>query len=306
MDEHAEPVSLGDAEIAAGIARAAASGREADRRPTPEQLVAAFGEPAATEAARRRAAAALAVAGVRVEPDLRSAPAGERVLLHAPAASGGGSAGGGRSRRALAGLGAVVVVLAAGAAAAAMLSDGEGGSVGDALPAGTSETQTAPAPPTVPATTATVPPATTATATVPPTETAATTDTATAPATTTEDEPSAEERAADRRARERRRSRQRARRRAAARRRALVTVRVDGRPRPTFLCVEDGEGKVLFHGTLSTRKVFRARAVALNIGLATTIVRYGTTTVRLPGSPAGVLITRDGHTSLPLGERPCA
>ena len=46
-----------------------------------------------------------------------------------------------------------------------------------------------------------------------------------------------------------------------------------------------------------------ARTVALNVGLATTVIKYGRTTVRLPGSPAGVRITPRGQvTEYTLGE----
>ena len=47
------------------------------------------------------------------------------------------------------------------------------------------------------------------------------------------------------------------RRAAAAERRRTVTVRVDATGRPTFLCVDDGKGKVLFSGTLDGRQVFK-------------------------------------------------
>lgn len=292
MDERQDPVSLHDAEVAAGIARAAASGRQADRRPTPEQLCAAFGEPAASDDARRRAAAALALAGVDVRPDLLTAPAGERVEL---SVRGGGVAGGGggsrpaRAQRAVAGLAAVAVVLVAGVVAASLLGEGDGESVDEALPAGTSAATVAPtagtttAPATTPAPTTATTPGTTATAPEPDQDTAA-------------------ERRAARRAKARRERRQAA----ARRRRQKVTVRVDAGARPTFLCVEDEAGRQLFGGTLSGRRVFRARAVSLNVGLATTVIKYGSRTIALPGSPAGVVVTRSGHSFLPLGQRPCA
>ncbi|HWH92382.1 MAG TPA: hypothetical protein VNT03_00860, partial [Baekduia sp.] len=131
---------LGDAAIATQIANAAARGRGADRAPTLDQLLAAFGEAAPTDAARRRVAAALHVAGMGVRPDLMTAEPGQRLMLLPP------GAGGGRSRgRALAGLFAVALVLVAAALGASLLeSDGDDGGdrVADSLP---SETSTSPA-----------------------------------------------------------------------------------------------------------------------------------------------------------------
>src|SRR3954452_23172105 len=86
-------VPLADAAIATEIATAAARGRGADRAPTLEQLLAAFGEQAPTDAARRRVAAALQVAGMGVRPDLMSAEPGQRLMLLPPGAAGGRSRG---------------------------------------------------------------------------------------------------------------------------------------------------------------------------------------------------------------------
>ena len=65
-----EPVPVRDLEVADRIARAVRGGRPADRTPTLEQLVAAFGEAEPTVDARRRAARALALAGVATVPDV--------------------------------------------------------------------------------------------------------------------------------------------------------------------------------------------------------------------------------------------
>jgi hypothetical protein len=67
------PVPIGDLEVADRIAKAVRRGRAADRRPTLEQLLAAFGEDQATNEARRRIARALALAGVATVPDLLEA-----------------------------------------------------------------------------------------------------------------------------------------------------------------------------------------------------------------------------------------
>ncbi|WCB94281.1 hypothetical protein DSM104299_03013 [Baekduia alba] len=292
-------VPLGDAAIATEIAQAAARGRGADRAPTLEQLLAAFGEHAPTDAARRRVAAALRVAGMGVRPDLLTAEPGQRLLLLPPGASGGRSRG-----RAVLGLVGVGVVLAVAAAGASLLgSDGSGNDrASDSLPPGTT---------TTPALTQAETTATTATDTAPTDTTTTPTDTTTTQTTTT---PSADDQAAADAA-ERRRKRaarlKRQRAAAAARKRATaskaVTVRVDATNRPTFLCVEDGKGNQLFGGTLSAKKVFKGRRIRINVGLASTRITVNGNPVRLNGSPDGLDITRAGGAkTLPLGKRPCS
>ena len=62
----------------------------------------------------------------------------------------------------------------------------------------------------------------------------------------------------------------------------------------------------MFSGTLTGKKVFRAKRVRMNIGLASTRVTVNGNPVRLDGSPAGLDITRKGGArSLALGQRPC-
>ncbi len=303
-------VPLGDAAIATEIANAAARGRGADRAPTLDQLLAAFGEPAPTPEARRRVAAALRVAGMGVRPDLLTAEPGQRLLLLPPGTSSTGS----RSR-ALVGLLAVAVILAAAAAGATLLNTGDKDDrVADNLPAETStfpvqrdETSAAPASTTTPAeTTATEPTATGTTAT----ETTTTETTATTPDAESENETAA---AAERkRKRTARIKRERAEAKAKKRKAAAtaagkgVTVRVDASVRPTFLCVDNGNGTTMFSGTLTGKKVFRAKRVRMNIGLASTRVSVNGNPVRLDGSPSGLDITRKGGArSLALGQRPC-
>jgi hypothetical protein len=308
-------VSLADAGIAAEIARAAARGRGADRTPTLEQLLAAFGEPVPTDAARRRVAAALEVAGMGVRPDLRKADAGQRLLLLPP----GASAGPGRTR-ALMGLLAVAAVLIVAAGAAALLGGGDD-RASDSLPAAETTRFTPPARTDVAAATDTTGTSDTTdtTGTTGSTDTTAATatdtvaTTATQPAgtttatTTTEDGAASDEQgAAERRRRRKAREREARRQRAAAERRRTVAVVVDASARPTFLCVEDGEGHQLFGGTLSGRQTFRARRVRLNVGLSSTVVTVDGNPVRLSGSPAGLDITRRGGAQdLPPGQRPC-
>jgi hypothetical protein len=247
-------------------------GRAADRRPTLEQLLAAFGEEQATNEARRRVARALALAGVATVPDLLEAPPGQRVALEVR---------GPRKRHVLLlGILALVVLLGAAAALATTL-DTSSTETGANLPAGTT---------TAPKTTTTAP------------------TTTTQATTTTPKEPSAAERRRERRAREKRarEKRERERRaaaRAAARRR--VTVRLTA-TQPTFLCV-DGDGRRLFNGTLSGSRTFRAREVRMNVGLGpTTRVTANGRAVPLTSSPVGIRLTPKGQALLPRGTRPCA
>jgi len=269
-----DPISIGALEVAVRIARAVRRGRPADRRPTIEQLVAAFGEAEATPDARRRAARALALAGVATVPDPLEAAPGERVVLEVRRP---------RKRRAL--LLGVLALLALFAAVAALATivDTAADDTASTLPAGT--TTTAP---------------TTATQT---TTTQATTTTATTPAPPTSAERRKAKRARERRARQQRARARKRRAQAAARRR--VTVRLTA-SQATFLCVE-GDGRQLFNGTLSGSRTFRARVVRLNVGLGpTTRVTSNGKAVPLTASPTGVELTPKGQTFLPLGARPCA
>jgi hypothetical protein len=150
------------------------------------------------------------------------------------------------------------------------------------------------------ASSSTAPSTTASTATPPDGATTTTpTPTETGPASTTDQQAQADA------VRQAQAQRRRQRRRAAAG--SLVTVRVDASGRPTFLCVDDGSGKVLFNGTLDGKQTFKARRVRMNVGLASTAITVNGNPVRLPGSPAGVDITRQGGArDLPLGQRPCA
>jgi hypothetical protein len=279
-----EPVPVHDLEVADRIARAVRGGRPADRQPTLEQIVAAFGETEPAAHARRRAARALALAGVAATPDLLEAMPGQRVMLEVRHV---------RRRRALVlGVLALVVLFAAAVALATQVDLGDDNTASD-LPAGTATTATtAPAP-------------TTATNTV----TQQTTSTA-AKAPPTAAERRRAKRARERRAREQRAKARRAKAKrdktkakAAAKRR--VTVRLTA-SRATFLCVE-GDGKQLFNGTLSGARTFRGRVVRLNIGLGpSTRMTANGKVVPLTASPTGIELTPKKRTFLPLGSRPCA
>lgn len=292
-------VSLADAAVAAAIARAAVSGRTADRTPTLEQLLAAFGEGEPTAQARARAAAAMRLAGVTVTPPLDSAPPGARLALAAP----------GSPRRraplvtALLALAAIAIVTGTAFGVSRLLTD-NGRRADQQLPATTPLTiagQTA-------ATTATTSTGTTATTetgmastttTATDTDATGTTQTDTTTTTTTSTAPSPADKAAARRRADRRRA-------AALARRPMV-VALDATARPTFLCVDDGAGGELFNGTLSGRRTFRGVHIRLNIGLASTRVAVNGKALALPGSPAGFDISRrSGVRPLPLGQRPCA
>jgi hypothetical protein len=271
-----EPVGVRDLEVADRIARAVRRGQPADRHPTLEQLLSAFDASDATPEARRRAARALALAGVATLPDLLEAAPGDRIALEVRSVR--------RGRPLLLGLIVLVAVLAGAAALASTLDTSSNETVSD-LPSGTTTTTS------TPTTTAAPAPSTTSTTTSTPT-------------TTTPTQPTAAEKRRARRAREKRaREKRAAAARAAAKRR--VTVRLTA-SQATFLCVE-GDGRQLYDGTLSGSQTFRAKVVRLNIGLGpTTKVTANGKPVPLGGSPAGVQITPRGHTSLPLGSRPCA
>jgi hypothetical protein len=276
-----ENVPVRDLEVADRIAKAVRGGRPADRTPTIEQLVAAFGEPEPTVDARRRASRALALAGVAAVPDVMEAAPGQRLTLEVRYK---------RKRRALVGGIVALVLLFAAVAAAATQLDFSDDPASD-LPAGTAST------------------ATTATNTVtqePTTSTDQTTSTAAkAPAT-------AAERRRAKRIRERRARAKRAKARAAARRkraaaaaRRRVTVRLNA-SRATFLCVET-DGKEAFNGTLSGARSFKGKIVRLNIGLGpSTRLTANGKVVPLTASPTGLQITPKKQTFLPLGARPCA
>jgi hypothetical protein len=266
------PVPVGDLEVADRIAKAVRRGRAADRRPTLEQLLAAFGEEQPTTEARRRIARALALAGVATTPDLLEAAPGQRVALEVR---------GPRKRHVLPLAILGLVALLGAAAALATTLDTSSTETGANLPAGTTTT----------ATTTTAAPATTTQAGKP-----------------TPNEPSAAERRRERRAREKRAREKLARQRRAAARAAArrrVTVRLTA-SQPTFLCV-DGDGRRLFNGTLSGSRTFRAREVRMNVGLGpTTRVTANGRAVPLTSSPTGIRLTPKGQALLPSGTRPCA
>jgi hypothetical protein len=237
-----EPVSVRDLEVADRIAKAVRGGKPADRTPTIEQLVTAFGEAEPTLEARRRAARALALAGVATVPDVLEAAPGQRLTLEVRHV---------RRRRALVGGILALVLLFAAVAAAATQLDFSDDNAASSLPADSTATG-----PTTATNTVTQEPQSTGTTSAP------TTSTAAKPPATAAARRRAK-RLRQRRAREKAARARRAKARAAAKKR--VTARLNASA-ATFLCVE-GDGKQLFNGTLTGARTFRARVLRLNIGL---------------------------------------
>jgi len=144
-----QPVPIGDLEIAQRIAGAARSGGRAEREPTLEQILSAFGEGEPTPEARTRIASALTLAGVRTTPTVHEAHPGERLKLRPPGAGGRG--------RLLVAVGALALVIGAAAAVAAVSGGGDhNDNAANALPVAEQTTPTTTTQ-TTPATTATTP-----------------------------------------------------------------------------------------------------------------------------------------------------
>jgi hypothetical protein len=71
------------------------------------------------------------------------------------------------------------------------------------------------------------------------------------------------------------------------------------------VCADDGAGKQLYAGLLSTRRTFRGRRVRLNVGLGpSTRITVNGRPLTLATSPAGVDLTRTTRRPLALGSRP--
>jgi helix-turn-helix protein/uncharacterized protein DUF4115 len=78
----------------------------------------------------------------------------------------------------------------------------------------------------------------------------------------------------------------------------------------TYVCVDDGNGKVSFEGTIDKGKTFRSRRrLRINLGRTAVSLTVNGKRVRIPESTsgAGYSISRSGRaTPLPSAERPCA
>ena len=124
---------------------------------------------------------------------------------------------------------------------------------------------------------------------------------------TTEGQQAREERAAQQRARERRRAK-RAREKRRRERAAATTVRLRLVPaEPTYACVVDGSGKILFGGTLSQAQNFKSKRIRINLGRTSVTVTVNKKRLRIPPSsdPVGYdLRAGKKPKALPLGQRP--
>jgi hypothetical protein len=124
---------------------------------------------------------------------------------------------------------------------------------------------------------------------------------------TTTGEQARDESAAQQRARERRRAK-RARERRRRERAAASTVRLRLVPaEPTYACVVDGSGEMLFGGTLSEPRNFRSKRIRINLGRTSVSVTVNRKRLRIPPSsdPVGYdLRAGKKPRPLPSGQRP--
>jgi cytoskeleton protein RodZ len=76
----------------------------------------------------------------------------------------------------------------------------------------------------------------------------------------------------------------------------------------TYVCIDNGSGRVLFEGVISEPQTWRGRRLRLNMGNATARVRVNGRRVPIEAgpNPVGYDFTPRGRKELPLGERPCA
>jgi len=116
-----------------------------------------------------------------------------------------------------------------------------------------------------------------------------------------------DESAAQQRARERRRAK-RARERRRRQRALASTVRLRLVPaEPTYACVVDGSGEMLFGGTLSEPRNFKSKRIRINLGRTSVTVTVNKKRLRIPPSsdPVGYdLRAGKKPKPLPLGQRP--
>jgi uncharacterized protein DUF4115 len=105
-------------------------------------------------------------------------------------------------------------------------------------------------------------------------------------------------------ARDRRRAQQGHRRRGP--RPATLSVRVPTTV-PSYVCVDDGHGKILFTGVLTAGRhmSFRRPHLRLNVGNASVRILVNGNTYRIPLSPFGLDVLPDRVSFLPAALRPC-
>lgn len=78
---------------------------------------------------------------------------------------------------------------------------------------------------------------------------------------------------------------------------------------PTYVCIDDARGEIVFEGILEEPRTFRRRRLRINLGKRSARLRANGKRVPIePGSePVGFAFTpRGGPKDLPVGQRPCA
>jgi hypothetical protein len=74
---------------------------------------------------------------------------------------------------------------------------------------------------------------------------------------------------------------------------------------PTYVCVDDGTGRVLFHGLTTRQHSFSARRLRLNLGSRSAVVLVDGGRAALPPGPIGIEFSGDSAKLIPEGKRPC-
>lgn len=84
-----------------------------------------------------------------------------------------------------------------------------------------------------------------------------------------------------------------------------LAVSPDG---PTYICVDDGAGNIVFQETIDKPKTFTGKTVRINMGRAAGTVEANGELVKIPEGPdpVGYEFTPGKSKPIPLGERPCA
>jgi cytoskeleton protein RodZ len=78
---------------------------------------------------------------------------------------------------------------------------------------------------------------------------------------------------------------------------------------PTYVCIDDARGKIVFEGIVEKARTFRRRRLRINLGKRSAKLRVNGRRVPIePGSePVGFAFTpAGGRKDLPPGQRPCA
>jgi hypothetical protein len=83
-----------------------------------------------------------------------------------------------------------------------------------------------------------------------------------------------------------------------------VSVRVNAAD-PSFVCVDNGRGKVLYRGTLTGTRTFTGHHIRVNIAKDTVVLQVDGRRIRLAQSPTGYDINLHHVIHLPAAGRPC-